>query len=449
MDLFVLDAAGAVWTTEFDRGIGNWKSWIRLGANTFTAPGPITVVNSRPAGVSVFVHGIDGQVWTTYRDPQNLGPSANRGYRNWFALGPNDFPTPSKISAVSTVEGGLNLFTVGYDGKVWSTYFDPLYHQPGGPAEWQGWFSLKQKIFPRPGVVSAISTRPRAISLYTTDFDGAVWSANFEPSRGSWSKWYPIIDSVRVPAPATVTAVSSKANGSSLFVVTGKGGVLSAYFDPDNLGPPQQAGWNGWFPVGTPVAGVFPSTAKVRCIRLHIKILATPARTSISQMIASMDLVYRQCGVRVRHMGNEMLNLPLLLAVNVGDCLRTITTPIVTLFSNRNGVGPDDVVAYYVQSVLANGGGTFNGCALHPTGQNGATIASIASPWTLAHEVGHVLSLQHVDDPPPPDPAAPPLLDRLMTGRGTWKITNPPPDLASTEIATIAGHGLATDSIRP
>jgi hypothetical protein len=60
-------------------------------------------------------------------------------------------------------------------------------------------------------------------------------------------------------------------------------------------------------------------------------------------------------------------------------------------------------------------------------------------------QVGHVLGLSHVDDPPPPDPAAPPAqLDRLMTGRGTHKIENPPPDLLDNERQTMFDSVLTT-----
>jgi hypothetical protein len=40
--------------------------------------------------------------------------------------------------------------------------------------------------------------------------------------------------------------------------------------------------------------------------------------------------------------------------------------------------------------------------------------------------VGHVLGLFHVNNN-----------NRLMTGNGTWNITNPPPDLIASEVSTM------------
>ena len=72
---------------------------------------------------------------------------------------------------------------------------------------------------------------------------------------------------------------------------------------------------------------------------------------------------------------------------------------------------------------------SFNGCAAFPTNRPSAVVASIASEWTLGHEVGHVLGLPHVTP-----------TDRLMTGGGTNNITNPPSDLVASEVRTDA-HG--------
>jgi hypothetical protein len=57
----------------------------------------------------------------------------------------------------------------------------------------------------------------------------------------------------------------------------------------------------------------------------------------------------------------------------------------------------------------------------------GAVVAQVAfGSVTMGHEIGHVLGLSHVNDN-----------NRLMTGNGTSNITNPPPDLISTEVNTM------------
>jgi len=92
------------------------------------------------------------------------------------------------------------------------------------------------------------------------------------------------------------------------------------------------------------------------------------------------------------------------------------------LFANRANAWGTDVVVYFVRSTVP----VNNGCAAHPAGRPGAVVAQIASIYTLGHEVGHVLGLRHVSDN-----------NRLMTGNGTSNITNPPPDLISTEVNTM------------
>ena len=75
-----------------------------------------------------------------------------------------------------------------------------------------------------------------------------------------------------------------------------------------------------------------------------------------------------------------------------------------------------------------------NGCAAHPDGRPGAVVTRGATRWTLAHEVGHVLGLTHVED------------NRLMTGNGTSNITNPPPDIIATESTTMDNSVLTITS---
>jgi hypothetical protein len=117
--------------------------------------------------------------------------------------------------------------------------------------------------------------------------------------------------------------------------------------------------------------------------------------------------------------------------VDVDPCVvGSVTTEQAQLFANRNSVGPDDIVVYFVRSTSP----PLNGCASHPAGRPGAVVTQGASQWTMAHEIGHVLGLNHVNDS-----------DRLMTGGGTANITKPPPDLVPSEVQTMDASGLTVN----
>jgi hypothetical protein len=166
----------------------------------------------------------------------------------------------------------------------------------------------------------------------------------------------------------------------------------------------------------------------VQTVRLHVKTLTAPTRFSIDQMIAAMRQVYEPAGIRVVRASDETLNLPALDVVDTGECRRGESTAEQTaLFGNRNNAGANDVVVYFVRATNP----PLNGCAAHPAGRPGAVVASGASRWTLAHEVGHVLNLPHVTP-----------TDRLMMGGGTDNITNPPPDLDGGELSTMLASAL-------
>ena len=165
-------------------------------------------------------------------------------------------------------------------------------------------------------------------------------------------------------------------------------------------------------------------------VRLHIKTLSVP-NIPINTMINNMRQVYRAAGFEVDVASTETLNLPVLNDLDVGACTRGNTTNEQdTLFGNRNNVGANDIPVYFVRSTVP----PFSGCAAHADGVPACVVANGASAWTLGHEVGHVLDLNHVNNN-----------DRLMTGNGTTNITNPPPDLSSGEINTMDSSPLTRE----
>jgi hypothetical protein len=187
-------------------------------------------------------------------------------------------------------------------------------------------------------------------------------------------------------------------------------------------------------PNGTRFGGWLLNTADNRLelgeqtVRLHVKILTNPT-IAVERMIVAMQQVYEAVGIRVHRVSTETLTLPALNDVDVGGCtMGSVTAEQTTLFGNRNNAWGSDVVVYFVRSTVP----VYNGCAAFPAGRPGAVVAQIASVWTLGHEVGHVLGLAHVNDN-----------NRLMTGNGTSNITNPPPDLISTEVNTMRGSTIS------
>jgi hypothetical protein len=168
--------------------------------------------------------------------------------------------------------------------------------------------------------------------------------------------------------------------------------------------------------------GYAPKSARKVTLRLHIKVLSEPT-IPIASMLDRMREVYEPIGITVDVASVETLDRPELLDVDAGGCSNeSISAEQQQLFAARASASAMDVVVYFVRSTLP----PYNGCAAYPAGRPGAIIASYASEWTLAHEIGHVLGLYHVMD-----------LHRLMTGQGTANIVDPPPDLLPMEVATM------------
>ena len=168
-------------------------------------------------------------------------------------------------------------------------------------------------------------------------------------------------------------------------------------------------------------------------VRLHVKIVSASLPSGlIDRSVATMKRLFSTAGFLVDLVSTEDLSAdPAVMpfaTVNVGGCTGgKHTSAQAALFANVNGVMRGDVVAYFVTATTPT---ALNGCATFPQGFPGCVVTSIASDFTLAHEIGHVMGLNHLAGEV--CSATPPTA--LMTGCGTGSIVTANPTLSAAEV---------------
>lgn len=321
--------------------------------------------------------------------------------------GPTNFGT-GNIEGVSMIQGnfGDNFEVVARQGNQLVFYF-----RDGGG--WHGPFVIASGIAGTPSLIQSGFGGVGNFEVVVPRLGGGLshfWRNNDDPSL-------PWIGPINFGSGAIseVSLIQSSFGPGNLEVIAREGNRLALYWRTN--GPPWT--WNGPFYVAE------------ETIRLHIKILSDPIFFTIDEMLAGMRQVYETAGIRVDVVSTERLSLPALEDVDVSGCWEFIGIGLTgeqhTLFTNRNNVADAEVVVYFVRTTVPS----LNGCAAHPRGAPGAIVTSIASQWTLGHEIGHILGLGHVNNN-----------DRLMTGNSTDNITNEPPDFDAGEVNFMRGHSL-------
>jgi hypothetical protein len=90
--------------------------------------------------------------------------------------------TGSPITAVARYAGHLDLFTLGTDNRVYSSWW----HE-GQP--WAAWFNVSAGSGVAGGQVAAISRIAEHLDLFTVGGDGIVYSSWWD-ANGGWAGWF-------------------------------------------------------------------------------------------------------------------------------------------------------------------------------------------------------------------------------------------------------------------
>jgi len=175
LDLFVIGNDNRGWTTFWVDGIGWHSDWFPLpGAAVFDREHQqITAVSRAAANLDLFVIGNDNRVWTTFW-VDGIG-----WHSDWFPLpGGAVFDREhQQIAAVSRAAANLDLFVIGNDDHVWSSFW------VDGVGWHSDWFPLSGgAVFDRERQqIAAVSRAAANLDLFVIGNDNHVWSTFWGP----------------------------------------------------------------------------------------------------------------------------------------------------------------------------------------------------------------------------------------------------------------------------
>jgi hypothetical protein len=239
INLFGVDANGHVETTYWAPG---WTNW-------YTVQGPNSTSPSFPAGtgvsallmdtaghINLFAVDVSGHVETTYWAP---------GWTNWYGVqGPNGapatFPVEADIAALlMDTAGHINLFGTDVNGRVETTYWTG--------SGWLNWYQVQGPngagTFPAGADVAALLMDSAGhINLFVVGLDGYVYTTYWTGS--GWTNWYQVRGAnanPTFPVGGDVSALLMDSAGHiNLFAVDANGHVETTYWAP---------GWLDWYVV--------------------------------------------------------------------------------------------------------------------------------------------------------------------------------------------------------
>ena len=212
----------------------------------------ISSVARVPDHLDVFVLGNDGRVYTSWWHEGQPWSGAND---NWRSIG-GCFPPGASVVAVSRNPDHLDLFVMGNDGRVYTSWW----HEG---QEWSGigdnWRSLGG-FFPPGNHVSAVARMPEHLDLFITGNDGRVYTSWWYQGA-DWSglgdRWRSI--GGFFPAGAPISVTSRSAGNLDLFVVGNDGRVYTSWWY-------QGADWSGLGDRWRSIGGFFPAGRRVSAI---------------------------------------------------------------------------------------------------------------------------------------------------------------------------------------
>jgi hypothetical protein len=154
-----------------------WSSWESAGG-IFTTGTPVTSVSRKPSVVDLFMVGDDGKVYTSWWfDNDWSGFNSDWRLLDWG--GNEKFLVGSKIAAVARSPDNLDIFVVGQDFKIYTAWWFE-------GSDWTGFRNISgNATFPTP-YIAAISRMEGQLDVVVAS-TGSIFSSHWTDSVTDWT----------------------------------------------------------------------------------------------------------------------------------------------------------------------------------------------------------------------------------------------------------------------
>jgi hypothetical protein len=213
-------------------------------ANVFVPGGGVAEVQRVWWFVDTYAIGYDGKLWST-------GDWYNGGWHGSLPVAgaQNDavFVPGGGIAAVSRISSMIDLFTIGYDGKLWS----PGSYMPD--QKWHGACPIIEPanpwVFKPGGGIAAVSRNVHILDTFAVGYDGYIYDTGWWDEDG-WHAAYPLPRNGAVFVPGGgITAASNNRDTLDVYTIgyDGKLWVAGSWngssWDPAHPAP---VDWSPW-----------------------------------------------------------------------------------------------------------------------------------------------------------------------------------------------------------
>ncbi len=249
LDVFWIGGDGAIGSTFWDRSVnsGDWNPPFPV-----TPPGAAGSASGLAAcsrsehHMDVFWIGSDGAIGSTF-----WSRDVNRGYWNapFTITPPRAARAGSPLAAVSRLPNHIDVFWVGPDGAIGSTFWSSDVNR----GRWNSPFPISPPAAAGQGSgLAAACRRPHHVDVFWVGADGALgstfWSRDF--NAGKWNPPFPITPPGAARQSSPVAALAREAEHIDVFWIGPDGAVASNFWDRAI----NQGYWNTPFPISPPGA---------------------------------------------------------------------------------------------------------------------------------------------------------------------------------------------------